>query len=118
MHDLLKSYFKNFVQLRQRDIDCIYPKVKDLIESLLEECNRNDDSISKTPIFVRSYWQGLKVDKPDEYDVCVQLNTGGLNLGCQLEKLAYRLRLKETGQILWKDKVLNEDGDKYELFNI
>ena len=117
MNNLLKSYFEQFVQLRQRDINRVYPEVKEFIESLLEECNRLDDNISKAPIHVGSYWQGLKVGKPNEYDVCVQVDTDifAEDLYAQQE---YRLRHKTTGDILWADKVLKEDGDKYELVKI
>ena len=114
MNNLLKSYFEQFVQLRQRDINRIYPAVKEFIETLLEECNRLDDDISKAPIYVGSYWQGLKVGKPNEYDVCVQFDTDifARNRYTQQE---YRLRHKTTREILWEDKVLKEDNDKYEL---
>ena len=117
MNNLLKSYFENFVQLRQRDIDRIYPEVKKFIESLLEECNRLNGIISKSPIFVGSYWQGLKVGKPNEYDVCVQFDTDILAETRYLQQ-EYRLRHKKTGEILWEDRVLKEDGDNYELVNI
>ena len=72
---LLNQYFAKYVQLRKLDIDRVFPKVTEFIELLLQECHRLDDDICVTVIHVGSYWQGLKVDKPDEYDINVQFNS-------------------------------------------
>jgi hypothetical protein len=77
-NSLLNQYFKKNAQLRQVDIHHIRGKVIDIIKSLAVLCHEADPRFSDEAEFVGSFWQGLKVGGPNEFDVNFPFDLGSL----------------------------------------
>ena len=119
---LLNHYFMKYVPLKREDISHVYSYVTSLIDKLLELCHQFDRDIGDKAIYGGSYWQGLKVDLPDEYDVCVPFNSNAISISKTQNYenkpfYSVRLRNKYNNDILWNDKVLKEASENYEVID-
>ena len=70
----LNHYFKNEVRLRKENIQKSLKITIRIVNRILEYINELDPRFSHERVGVGSYWQGLKVEKPDEFDISVPLN--------------------------------------------
>jgi hypothetical protein len=77
-NSLLNLYFRENAQLRQAEITRIRGKVTDIIKRLAVLCHEADPRFSDEADFVGSFWQGLKVGEPDEFDVNIPFDLGPL----------------------------------------
>lgn len=77
----LCCYYHDNVEIRntarQASIDTVMPKVT----SILQYVHEQDPRFSDEPLEQGSYWQGLKVDRPDEFDLAVPL--------CEVDELQW-----------------------------
>ena len=70
----LNHFYTNEVQLRRAEIKKAVDITLPIIDEILKDINQRDPRFSRQRECVGSYWQGLKVERADEFDVSVPLN--------------------------------------------
>ena len=75
----IRKYFSEQVQLRIDDIRAASNDVNDIIKYIVQSIHSQDQRFKGDVIKVGSYWQGLKVTDPDEFDISVAMDTPKLN---------------------------------------
>lgn len=76
LNDRLNSFFADEVQLSRDESRCVVAKVLPEVKEVLSKVNGCEPRFKKNPDTVGSYYQGLKVEKADEFDFSVPFDIG------------------------------------------